>query len=379
MVPYIIVFSITSFFTYLASRSLKENKKNKGIIYIILSILVLSVFVALRNDDIGKDIPVYVLPQYNWAKALDFLQYMNVGTMEYGYKVFVYIITLIFNDYHWILFFLEAIVCTNIYFFAYKQRNSLSIMVIIYLYLCLCYNDTFTMMRQYVAISFILLSIMYLLERKYINTFILFLLAISFHTTAIISVIIYIVILINNSRKLLGNSKKFLSIVTLMIFSICIVFYQEIIYFFTYTVQLFPSRIYSYFTSSYYTEEINISTFGLIFKLLCIFITMIYIKYNNKNTNKMIFFVLLLMDFEIYLISARLNPLLRLGYYFYYPSIFYILADIHTIIKKDKYNISAINLLLFVSLTFYWFYTFVLYGSGGNTVPYESTIINNLL
>lgn len=376
MIPYIVVFCLVIIFTYISDKELKKNKKILGIFFIILSILIMSILAAIRNDDVGKDISAYVMPQFEWAKLFDFDKYITIGNVEYGFKVFVYVVTMLFGDYHWILFFLQLIVCTNIYIFAYRQRNDLSMSMVILIYLMLCYNDTLTMMRQYVALSFILLSIMFLLEKKYLKTLILFFIAVLFHTTAMVSIIIYILILMNKSNKITESSKKYLNILAIALFLVCLIFYRQIIYFLSYKLPILPTKFYAYFTSSYYLEESNISNFMLIFKLGCIFVEFIFMKFYKKSDK--FFLILLLIDFGIYLISAKLTTISRLGYYFYYPSILYVMPQLKKILKKDRYNLISINLIFVVVLCVYWYYNFVLY-NGGGTMPYASDILNNLV
>ena len=122
MIPYLIVFLIVILNTYRAQTLYKKGYKFRGTIYVFISIIIMSVLAAVRNDEIGKDILVYVIPSFSWAQNYDFVEFMKIGNLDSGYMIFTFIITKIFNDYHWILFFIQFIISSLIYFFAYKEK-----------------------------------------------------------------------------------------------------------------------------------------------------------------------------------------------------------------------------------------------------------------
>lgn len=378
MIPYLIIFLIVLILTNYAEKLLKNNKKNRALFIIGLAIFALSFFAAVRNDNVGKDIEVYVIPTFKWAQKLDFKTFMMTGNLEKGYMLYVYIFTKIFKDYHIILFGLQLIVSSIMFIYAYKQRKNVSMTFVVLTYLLLFFNDTLTMMRQSIAFSLILLSIIELKEKKYTNVVVLYLLAILFHTTAFVAVLIYMVMWINSTNKINKRSKNILNVLVIFVFFCVIMIYDKILYIFTFNIPILPSKFFEYLSSNYYSDDsLNISKSILLFKLLCIFVAFYMYKLQNKGEVK-ISLIFLCMDLGIYFISFRLTPVMRIGYYFSYPALLNIIPQIPNMFKKDKYNKICVNIIIFIVLVSFWYFTNILNGESGGTYPYRSDIITDV-
>lgn len=380
MLPYLILFFIVIIFTNHAEKLLKKNKKGRAIVVIGLTIFIISFFAAIRNDEVGKDINAYVIPPFEWAKKLDFKTFLISGNLEKGYMTYIYLCTHIFKDYHFILFGFQLIVSLIMFIYAYKQRNEMSISLVVLTYLLLFFNDTLTMMRQSIAFSLILLSIIRLKEKKYVNMMGLYILAILFHTTAVIAAVIYIILLTNSTNKINKKSKNILNITLIVAFGIGLLFYNKLLYIFTFNIPILPSKFWAYMSSSYYNmDSVTVSKSMLVFKLIWIFIAFCMSKIQNQNKDEIKeCLIFLCIDLGIFFVSFKLPPVMRIGYYFSYPALLYIIPHITDIFKKDKYNRVCVNLLIFFVLISFWYFTNILNGEGGETYPYKSDIITRL-
>lgn len=379
MIPYLIVFLIVILNTYRAQTLYKKGYKFRGTIYVFISIIIMSVLAAVRNDEIGKDILVYVIPSFSWAQNYDFVEFMKIGNLDSGYMIFTFIITKIFNDYHWILFFIQFIISSLIYFFAYKEKEDIPMWLVMVVFLLVMYNDTLTMMRQSIAILIILLSYVSLRERKYIKTIILYISAIFFHNTAVIAIIGYLFIKINYSKKMKESKKIYANIILFIICTMCVLFYQKILYVFTFNLGWLPIRFYDYFDTEYYLDTIIISKSTLLFKILCILISVVYNNIYKKDKISKLIIIFLLIDLEIYILSLRFGPIMRLGYYFSYPALLYLIPQITNILKKDKYNKICSYVIIIMSLFSFWYFNNIVHNESGNTYPYKSDILINLI
>lgn len=340
----------------------------------------MSILAAIRNDDIGKDIETYVIPTFNWALKYNFSEFMKIGNLESGYMIFSFIITNVFKDYHFILFFIQIIISLLIYSFAYKERNRMPMWLVMTVFLLIIYNDTFTMMRQSIAVLLIILSYTSLKEKKYLKTILLYVIAILFHNTAMISILGYIFIVINYSNKITKNSKIYINIGVLVIYIICLSFYQKILYFFTFNVSLLPIRFYEYFNTEYYLDVLSISKSVLLFKIICIFISIVYNNiFKKEEKESKLIMIFLLIDLGIYILSFKLGPIMRLGYYFSYPALLYLLPQSAKIFKKDKFNRIFSYITIIIFLFCFWFFNNIIHNESGNTYPYKSDIVINLL
>lgn len=378
MAIYIITFLIVIFTTYKAEKLYKKRYKMRGTIYIFISILSMSILAAVRNNDIGKDIETYVIPTFNWALRFDFKEFMAIGNLENGYKLFVFIIANIFKDYHWILFFTQFIISVLIYIFAYKEKNKMSMWLVMIVFLLIMYNDTLTMMRQSIAVLLIILSYSSLKEKKYIKTIILYVSAILFHNTAIISILGYIFIIINYSSKIEKKSKRYISGIMLAICMVCLIFYQKILYIFTFNINVLPIRFYEYFNTEYYTDNLIISKSTLLFKSVWILVASIYNRIVRKEQTPKLILIFLLIDLGMYLISFKLGPVMRLGYYFSYPALLYLIPQLTKMLKKDNYNKNCSYICIIILLFCFWYFNNVIHNESGNTYPYKSDILLNL-
>lgn len=378
MIPYVLIFCVTLLLTYYAERQIKLNNKKRAFLIMGISIFILSLFAGIRSDNVGKDIGVYVIPSFKWAQHFGFYDFMAVGDLEKGYMMFTFIITRIFNDYHFILFAMQAIVSTMIYVFAYKKRDNNSITFVIFAYLMIFFNDTFTMMRQSIACALILMSTINLKEKKYISTVILYFLAISFHTTACVSILLYIVMFLDSTSKLSAKRKKWIDIILFAGIFIGTVAYEKVLYIMTYDIPILQSKFYEYLSSIYYNADgLNISKSILIFKVLWIcvaaYMSIVMKKKEYKTSIKF-----LCIDICIYFVSFKLPPIMRLGQYFTYPALLNIVPKIGDIFENDKNKKVFLNAICIAFLIFFWYFTNVVHCENGGTYPYKSDIINQI-
>ena len=379
MVPYLIVFLIVFFCTYRAEKLYKKNYKIRGTIYILISILFMSVLAAVRNDEVGIDILSYVIPPFKWALQYNFIEFMKIGNLEYGYMMLTFIIANVFKDYHWILFYVQFFISTFIYIFAFKEKDKMPMWLVMIVFLLLMYNDTLTMMRQSIAVMLILLSYVSISEKKYVKTFVLYALAILFHNTAMIALLGYMFFVINYTNKIKKENKKIINITVLLIFMICLLFYKKILYFLTFSIGILPSKFYDYFGTKFYLNNINISKSILLFKITWILIACVYNKIIREEQMPKLILFFLIIDFSIYLISFKLGPIMRLGYYFSYPALLYLIPQCSRMFKKNKYNRIICYILIVLFLFGFWYFNIIVHNESGNTYPYKSDIIMKVL
>lgn len=381
MMQYVIVFCVVLILTYFSERNIKKGRKFISYFSSFISIFILSFFAAVRDNNVGKDIMIYVLPVFRWAQEFHLQEFLNIGTIETGYMFFVYIITMIFNNYNFILFFLQFIVASAIFNYAYKNYKDTSMILIIFSYLMLFYVDSFTMMRQYVAMAFILISINYFKNGKYFRTIIMYLLAISFHNAAVVSALMYFVIAMNSQKifKNLNKCKKVLLFVVYVGFFVGICFYQKLIWILTYNIGILPSRYYEYILTTNDAGALSVSRSTLIFKCIWIIIGYYLTKFSKDDVSVKDAFTFLLFDFAIFIISFKLITLMRVGYYFSFVALLTIIPKASRIVKKDKDNQFLFGIILSIFLIYFWYFTFIKNGQNGGTYPYTSQILENLL
>lgn len=376
MIPYMVLFSIISINAIFVDRFIKTKNNRVAYFIAVISILLLSIFAGIRDDNVGVDIPYYILPVFSWAQNLDFGDFMKAGNLESGFLLLMYFSTKLFNDYHVALFCMQAIVSTCFFIYAFKQKENTSIFLIIMTFLFVFFNNTLTMMRQTVATSLLLLSICFLKEKKYLVVGLLFISALLFHSTAIIMIVPYAIFIVNTTDCFSKRNKSFINSLIIIAFLIFGLMYKEIVYTLVYKMQLLSERYYSYFESDYYGANV-ISKSGLVFRMIfVVFANMIDKKEKTNETKSYLMF--LYIELLVFILSYKIGPLMRAGFYFTYPAYMYIIPRIPCLFKKDRKNQVSIRALLLIFLFIMWWFTNVLNNEGGQTCPYTSQIFENL-
>lgn len=375
---YIICFVLTTIFTYLAQKQFEKNNKS-GIIFSFYAILIPSIVAGLRALDVGRDVSSYVTPVINASRYYNFTDYMNhLYYLETGYKIFGYLITKITLSPNFFLFIIQFITILFIFLFAYKNRNRISMTFVMITYLLLWYCTSLTFMRQSIAMAIIIYSITFFLDKKYFNTMILFFLAVSFHSSAFVSLVIYgLIFIFQSNLKIKTKQLIYMGIIFLLI--TLAMFFKEIVYFFTYVVSILPGKYYGYIL--YYLEEENVTRGAdLILKLFCIFMTLIYIRYANKNDNKIdakVILLLLFIDISTFVISYQIVNINRVGLYFFYPAVFYILPNVNKSFKNVNKMRNLASFICVIVMCIWWFWRFPI-SQWCETFPYRSDIITFL-
>lgn len=196
MIPYLILFTIIVLLSTVIQREKASNKIKKIISASI--ILILSIFGGLRAPEVGTDIGVYGQKYFEQAKEADTFQHYISGKIsasdeeskDYGYMALNYIIAKTTGSFATFLTVLQIITNAPIIIVFFKRRKECSFSICILMYLCLFYCRNFNMLRQGAAISLAFLASHYLQsEEKKIKPIILFILAYTMHSSAIIMIV----------------------------------------------------------------------------------------------------------------------------------------------------------------------------------------------
>lgn len=364
MLPYILTFVISTFFTYLVQKELEkeEKKKSRIIIYTIFALFFPVFFAGARKIGVGRDIGVYVSPVLSWARTRSLESYMAinyVSTLEKGYAIFTYIFAQISSNLTLFLAILQLFPCASVFYFAYKKRNTIPMWLVMLTYLLTWYCRSYTIMRQSIAVAFILISIIKFEEKKYFHTICLYILAIFFHSSAIIAIAIYVFIFLNNSLK--GKNKISVFLLVFVIIVIITLFYKNVLYFFTYSIELLPEKFYLYtLNENYYLGGINVSLTDAIFRAIVIVMGYYLLKISKKQNKKevLLYVLFMLLELVIYVISFSMINASRMGYYFYYPSLLFLFPSFINMFKSDNKNKLIANFLIIFILFAFWFYNY---------------------
>lgn len=364
------IYILSFFSSYLLIKgSYLVNGKILKKIFVILGFLVPCILAGLRKETIGTDLQVYVKPMFQLAvDSKNFQEFLN-GTwienstggrwftkdVEMGFSLLLYLITKIFKSFQILLLLFQVIIITLIYKgLAFFKNKSLQLNMLVYYFLFYCI--TFNMIRQFLAMSIIFYSLKFLLKRKYRYYILLNILALFFHKSAIIGIIILILYGIsdNNRIKLFFlkiRIKNKIKIIILISILVLILFQLEFI---TNILQSLGLEKYKSYLKGEY------SFLPKQFLLRIPFIYLIFTEYKKNKENRIYLFALLINIIDLFLSqlgSITPNSWRIAQYFSIYNIIFYpIICD------SGKYKILK-KLFLISYLVFYFSYTILILGS----------------
>lgn len=382
MIIYLAIFFITAAILYF-----KDNIKDKNkCIYIeLIALLIICLFAALRDIAIGTDIKVYVLQLFNKAKEssniIDFYKssiinnsgFMKVSSYEYGFTFITYIISNIFRNISFLLFFIHTLIIFPIYYGSKKMiKNNKYQAVFFLLFLLTMFNFSLNGIRQSIgiAISFYGFSLVYSSDTKNNNIkfFISVILSMLFHLTSVMILIPYIYFKVLKSDKKIYEFKKIK--VNLSTLVILISMFILMILFIEGNIIRGLLNVAKLSKFSLYLEG-NISFKLTIFiRAIPIFIILFYlfktIRKKTKINKTYNFYILLEFTYILFLIlSSRTLYAIRIISLFDLFNCFIIVKLIESF-KEDRkyYAIMAVSYYYILWLIFY------VYLNSSHTVPY---------
>ena len=364
MKAYILCFIISVGLGYIAEIYFKKKKKKTGIALLAISLLVNCIIAAVRDNYVGTDVNNYPMILFERYQSGDsFLQVEIETKMEPLFSILV-MISSMFNDFHFVLFFIQMAVATPIYIYAYKKRDEQSVTLVLITYMLTMYAKSFNLMRQFIAISFIVLATYYFENKKYSKAIALFISAILFHYSSVCCTLIFVIIWIANLKN---PTYKKVGLSTIIIITLIgSIFIDKII-------TLIPSK-YSFYIDSQYA----VSTFSILSLLKnCIWLVMALIIYlharkiNDKKDRHLAYLVLAVMNIIIYLMSMKVGTFGRLSYYFLFVVYFEVISNISKAFKQKH----LINVGVTILLILLWINMTVINNQGDKTYPYKSDVI----
>lgn len=173
-----------------------------------IALMIPCFLAAFRADTIGTDVRVYLIPMFENAKnahsIADFFgrSWMqlytrrSVASIEIGFSLLVYIVTKIFSNLYVLQFFIQMLTIIPVWWSLEKLADLLNKRIVVVgmmVYYTMCYNYSLNLMRQYIAIGFLVFSFSCLIAGNKKKYAIFQVVAFSFHYAAISGLVIYLV------------------------------------------------------------------------------------------------------------------------------------------------------------------------------------------
>ena len=192
----IVFFLITLSFNYMQPKHFIEKNKY----YLIAIMILLTLFLILRDTSVGIDTDNY-RNIFDYCRKLDFIELWSFERHEIGFKYYTKILS-IFNSYYLYLSITSILSMIGAYFFIKDNSKNYFESLLIFIAFNF-YGYYFGILRQVLALSFILYSIKYVKDRKLWKFLLFVFLAFLFHRTALIFIPVYFLYNIKLNKKLL--------------------------------------------------------------------------------------------------------------------------------------------------------------------------------
>ncbi len=278
----------------------------KVIFFVLTLVFVPVILVANRAPDVGVDTIRY-MDLFLYGK-----EYLLSRAENSTEKIFWYL-TYFFYDHGGmkVAFFVYALLPLMFVFVAiYKMALKINVFVVTLIFLMLFYQECFNAVRQMPAIAFVFLAYSYALDRKVYAFFICIVLAICFHTSAILALPIYFLY----SKKNQTSLDYFRTFVLLCIFVFLFPLFSDLF------LGLTIFSKYQFYLTAANTQSIvnGIKTFFLIYLPLIVILPFVYRQKGLFSDCNDYHFLWKITIFFCFLIIARIfsNWFFRLAFYY---------------------------------------------------------------
>ncbi len=321
---------LNTLFLSIVVKALPKDNEQKTLFMCVMFVALVYVH-SMINVTTVPDLPEYQ-DCYNWVEKTSWLDCLTSSRelfdAEAGYILFNKLISLLSGNFNFFLF-IYSVVLIGLY---YKtiNRYSPSVYLSVICMIATIYCQSIFVLRQHMAMAIFFASYPLMLERKTITFFLTTLLAISFHMTAIICVIPFLLYNIQNR-----NSKY------LILFAIV-----GLYFFFSRVVDIYAGLLLEY---SSYIETDDVTSWRNAVPTSLTFVTYVLVlkkKVFDDGINKLVL-ILLALSLVMLLLGIGYNPVGRLVLY-YSSAVIIAIPIILKEINKLPVKLSIALLLLTV-------------------------------
>lgn len=358
-------------FVLVIASALLSDKSSRPIIGLASIIFLLSFVLGLRDYGVGTDTLVYPESYFKQAGLYDFIEILgNDSEIDFGYLFLAYIATFISDDSQAMLFVTELFIITMTVIGVWRLKQVLNFHFSIYFLLyCLVFlNPSMNYMRQYCAVSVLLIGFSFLLEHKWKQYLLFQVLAFLFHSSSLLFLIVPFFWILN---KLTSSKVRIIIVVLffLIVIGSIIAFYEFL--------QLFSSLgVVSETYGERYGEASQYSGGNLYGPAYVVSIllnyTLLFYSYKKEiltKENMFLAFCLYTSSVLFFYTSTFVVFLSRLALFFDYIVIVYL-----AVLLSAKDIPIYLRVFMIIVQSYLWVRLYVIAGSS-ETIPYTSAIL----
>lgn len=307
--------------------------------FLVPLFLLLSLIMGFRAISVGVDTLNYyhTFMQISKMNFEDLLIGFTYDDAEIGYVIFIKLISMLFDDYFAFQIITSFLFCFFMIFFI--RENAINYIISSVVFIALLYLLSFNISRQMLAVSMLAYGWCLYAKKKYKGAFLISLLSVSFHYSAVFFVVVYFVYYLRNN-KFFVDLFPLLMLIFVILFDIVMSFVEK--YFVYYS---------DYYGNTRDIQNANMSKYLWLLE----FLMSLYIIYKNKVFDAYHKYIAMIsmMSSVVNYISLSFNYFERIGLYLY-PFLI-LLFDIFGLGFKNKYICSFYYFSVCVCFLFLFF------------------------
>lgn len=348
----------------------------KVILYNLLMIVLLMVnvvFVGSRDFGVGFDTNLYISDYYTDALNLDSIYDIFMSDKDIGYLILAWMTTFFTENPQGLLYSTEFLIMFFFLLAIHKLKEmkpNLNYAVFMLLFFFMFYLHTLNLMRQFCALAILFYSFVYILKHDYIRYILLQILAVLFHPTAFIFILLPVIANICGLKDtklrayMIGFAVFLMLIITLFFFNILAFLGST-----SSIAELYADRY--AIDGEFATEGVKIGLGYVVIRFLIPFV-FIFTVYKSHTLRSFDFRLMLLCYIICIIFNEGLRSVTfvsRIAYYIQPIYMFYFIFAFRT----RRVPLLAKLVMLF-SIVYMWYDIYVV-NDGGRVSHYTSEIL----
>ena len=371
MIIYILTFALSLLGVKIAD--LWYDDQRRFLAGSFLAVLPPILIAGLRDSTVGSDMELYIVPIFNGiaSNGQNLMEFIDsYPDIEIGYLFINYVIAQLTDQPFFLLLSIHILIIIPLYITAMKWREHLSPALFIFIFYMIFFQESMSIVRQSIALSFSMLAFAFFWEKRYIHYFIFMIIAFFFHQTAVIGLsfpLAYLMVDRFSIREYyfyyigvtLGIALFFLNFDTILIWLI--------------ENDVIDTKFLRYTSAdNTFTPVLGVTNFVVKIVTIAYFILIMF--FYKSDTILKFFLIVAVLDMLFSLCALIVQPLDRISLYYRLItciSIPYIIYNYPIIYSDDETPYTRpIEGLFCVLLFAYWFYVYML-GNYDDTADYQ--------
>lgn len=345
----------------------QQNSGSKllKLLFYCLTVCWLAFFAGARALSVGTDTLVYGVPAAQVAATSSFLDFYNGYYSDWAplIKIFYWAVANATHSSFWVLFWIQAAIGAPALYAINRDAGKLAPLGV-FTYVIMFYPMGFNMMRQMIAMGFMIIAFHYAYERKLPLFLVWLLIGCGFHASLLVTVIIYPIVCFVQDVHLSAGMR--IAVVVAFSVMFCLLF--------SVGIDAFSSiGFYSnYFTDARLNEGGSIRPFAISTLLVGVLAIMAWLQgadFLEHRGLSLSTFAIVVLGLSLLLLTLLSRYLYRVGIMFIYflPLLTTQLAGS---IEQHNRRYVLLFVIIAVAMTLWWSFDFYVVQGNHQVIPY---------